>query len=99
MQDALDSLVSLLDLEDLEVNIFRGNSPPSGSQRVFGGQVLGQALVAAGRTVEKGIAHSIHASCPDSAAPISARKERMSSASRRYLTRRSRSSRSQSLYA
>ena len=61
MQGLLDSLVSLLDLEDLEVNLFRGNSPQSDSQRVFGGQVLGQALVAAGRTVEKRRAHSFHA--------------------------------------
>ena len=61
MQKALDSLVSLLDLEDLEVNIFRGTSPQEGSQRVFGGQVLGQALVAAGRTVERGVTNSFHA--------------------------------------
>jgi acyl-CoA thioesterase-2 len=63
MQKALDDLVSLLDLEDLEVNIFRGRSPQDGPQRVFGGQVLGQALVAAGRTAEpeEMPAHSFHA--------------------------------------
>lgn len=61
MQAPLDALVELLDLEELEVNLFRGRSPQSGSQRVFGGQVLGQALVAAGRTVEKAFAHSFHA--------------------------------------
>ncbi len=60
-QKPLDALVALLDLEELEVNLFRGRSPQEGSQRVFGGQVLGQALVAAGRTVASGIAHSLHA--------------------------------------
>jgi acyl-CoA thioesterase-2 len=58
---ALETLLSLLDLEELEVNIFRGRSPQEQRQRVFGGQVAGQALVAAGRTVEKGIVHSLHA--------------------------------------
>ena len=61
MQASLDSLIELLDLEELEVNIFRGRSPEGDSQRVFGGQVLGQALVSAGRTVEVGAAHSLHA--------------------------------------
>jgi len=62
MPTALDQLLALLDLEDLEVNIFRAQSPPDGSQRVFGGQVLGQALVAAGRTVDEAVpAHSFHA--------------------------------------
>src|SRR5262245_20426143 len=59
---ALDSLLALLDLEELEVNLFRGRSPQEGSQRVFSGQVLGQALVAGGRTVpEERSAHSLHA--------------------------------------
>lgn len=59
--DALAALLSLLDLEQLEVNLFRGRSPKSGWQRVFGGQVLGQALVAAYRTVdEPRPAHSLH---------------------------------------
>ncbi len=61
MQPAVDALVELLDLEELEVNLFRGRSPEGDSQRVFGGQVLGQALVAAGRTTESGVAHSFHA--------------------------------------
>jgi len=61
MPTPLASLTALLDLEELEVNIFRGLSPQGDSQRVFGGQVLGQALVAAGRTVESGSAHSFHA--------------------------------------
>ena len=61
MQAALDGLIDLLDLEDIEVNIFRGRSPQEMRQRVFGGQVAGQALVAAGRTVERGTVHSLHA--------------------------------------
>ncbi len=59
---ALDDLISLLDLEQLEINLFRGQSPQIGWQRVYGGQVLGQALVAAARTVEpERSAHSLHA--------------------------------------
>ena len=54
-------LLALLDLEPIEVNIFRGVSPEDHSQRVFGGQVLGQALVAATRTVQDRICHSLHA--------------------------------------
>jgi acyl-CoA thioesterase-2 len=62
MQRALDDLVALLDLEDIEVNIFRGVSPDVKRQRVFGGQVAGQALVAAARTVEAPFrVHSLHA--------------------------------------
>lgn len=61
MASELERLLSLLDLEELEVNLFRGHSPQRGWQRVFGGQVLGQALVAAGRTVEERPAHSFHA--------------------------------------
>ena len=45
-QVALDGLVALLDLERLELNLFRGVSPPHSPTRVFGGQVAGQALVA-----------------------------------------------------
>jgi acyl-CoA thioesterase II len=51
VSDSLDKLLDLLDLEQIEVNIFRGRSPDETRQRVFGGQVAGQALVAAGRTV------------------------------------------------
>src|SRR5438034_1034217 len=61
MTEALDALVALLDLEAIEVNIFRGVSPDEDRQRVFGGQVAGQALVAAGRTVDEGEVHSLHA--------------------------------------
>jgi acyl-CoA thioesterase-2 len=61
-QDVLDRLVALLDLEKIEENIFRGVSPPHSPTRVFGGQVAGQALVAAGRTVpEERKVHSLHA--------------------------------------
>jgi len=61
-QEAVDGLVTLLDLEPIEVNIFRGVSPDETMQRVFGGQVAGQALVAAARTVapEAGDVHSLH---------------------------------------
>jgi acyl-CoA thioesterase II len=60
---ALDRVVDLLDLEQIEVDIFRGRSPEGERrQRVFGGQVAGQALVAAGRTVpEDRPVHSLHA--------------------------------------
>lgn len=58
---ALESLLSILDLEQLEQNLFRGQSPSQGWQRVYGGQVLGQALVAAVRTVEpERTVHSMH---------------------------------------
>jgi acyl-CoA thioesterase-2 len=61
MSRALEQLIGILDLEPLEVNLFRGRSPDESRQRVFGGQVAGQALVAAGRTVERGETHSLHA--------------------------------------
>jgi len=62
MTAALQELVDLLDLENIEVNIFRGRSPDEKRQRVFGGQVAGQALVAAGRTVDpERSVHSLHA--------------------------------------
>jgi acyl-CoA thioesterase II len=60
MTEAVKSLLQILNLEPLEVNLFRGLSPQSGWQRVFGGQVIGQALVAATRTVEGMPAHSLH---------------------------------------
>jgi acyl-CoA thioesterase-2 len=60
-QSVVDGLVRLLDLEKIEEDIFRGVSPKARWQRVFGGQVAGQALVAAGRTVpsERNV-HSLH---------------------------------------
>ncbi len=61
-QLVLDRLVALLDLERIEENIFRGVSPAESPVRVFGGQVAGQALVAAGRTVPADRqVHSLHA--------------------------------------
>ncbi len=61
MSAAVDELISILDLEPLERNLYRGLSPQVGWQRVFGGQVIGQALVAAQRTVDGRAAHSLHA--------------------------------------
>jgi acyl-CoA thioesterase-2 len=63
MTKALDEVISLLDLEQIELDIFRGRSPAGErQQRVFGGQVAGQALVAAGRTVPADMpVHSLHA--------------------------------------
>ena len=61
MSKAVETLLSTLDLEPIEVNLFRGTSPKVGWQRVFGGQVIGQALVAAQRTVDnERKVHSLH---------------------------------------
>ena len=60
MSKGLIDLISILDLEPIEVNLFRGNSPKTSWQRVFGGQVIGQAMVAACRTVEGRLPHSLH---------------------------------------
>ena len=58
---AVQTLLATLDLETLEKNLYRGMSPQVGWQRVFGGQVIGQALVAAQRTVEaERKVHSLH---------------------------------------
>ena len=63
MSRAIEELLGILDLEYLEQNLFRGRSPQVGWQRVFGGQVIGQALVAACRTVDVAARqpHSLHA--------------------------------------
>jgi acyl-CoA thioesterase-2 len=63
MSSAVADLMLVLDLEPIEVNLFRGRSPQVGWQRVFGGQVIGQALVAACRTVDVvgRPPHSLHA--------------------------------------
>lgn len=63
MSQALRDLIELLDLEPIEVNIFRGVQPDEDRQRVFGGQVAGQALVAAARTIDEPgrHVHSLHA--------------------------------------
>lgn len=63
VSEALDDLITLLDLEAIEVNLFRGVSPDENRVRVFGGQVAGQSLVAASRTVDEHerYVHSLHA--------------------------------------
>ena len=61
MHAVLADLITLLELERIEDNIFRGDSRDIGSAQVFGGQVLGQALSAAQRTIEDRVAHSLHA--------------------------------------
>jgi acyl-CoA thioesterase II len=61
MPESLEDLVDLLDLEMIDVDLFRGRQPQTSAQRVFGGQVLGQALVAASRTVDaERHVHSLH---------------------------------------
>jgi acyl-CoA thioesterase-2 len=85
------SLLDLLDLEQIEDGLFRGASPDTDVQRVFGGQVLGQALAAANRTVEDGrLVHSLHAYFllpGDPAAPIVYEVDR-SRTGRSFSTRR-----------
>lgn len=61
MSSILEDLIHVLNVEPLEVNLFRGESRDLGGRSVFGGQVLGQALMAAYGTVEDQVPHSIHA--------------------------------------
>src|SRR5882672_10541550 len=61
MEAEIADLLNLLELEQLEVNLFRGESRDVGSPQVFGGQVLGQALTAASATVAGRVVHSLHA--------------------------------------
>lgn len=61
MTKVLEDLIQLLTLERLDTNLFRGQSHDIGTNRVFGGQVLGQALAAANNTVDGRVAHSLHA--------------------------------------
>ena len=61
MSDELQGLLDLLQLEKLEINLFRGRSAAVSGKRVFGGQVLGQALTAASHTVDGRVVHSLHA--------------------------------------
>lgn len=56
-----NALIELLDLEAIEVNLFRGQSRDIGGRSVYGGQVVAQGLVAATRTVDEGFIHSLHA--------------------------------------
>ena len=58
---ALPELLELMELERLEINLFRGQSRDIGTPRVFGGQVLAQALLSATQTVEDRNVHSLHA--------------------------------------
>lgn len=87
----LRALLDVLDLEPIELNIFRGSSLEGGPQRVFGGQVAGQALVAAGRTVPRDrYVHSLHAYFirpGDSSAPIVYEVDRVRDG-RSFTTRR-----------
>jgi acyl-CoA thioesterase-2 len=92
MTTALDELLRTLDLEPIEVNIFRGTSPEENRVRVFGGQVAGQSLVAASRTVEDSsrFVHSLHAYFlrpGDPAAPILYEVDRIRDG-RSFTTRR-----------
>ncbi|WP_312858128.1 acyl-CoA thioesterase [Pseudonocardia pini] len=90
-QVVLDELIRLLDLEQLDVDLFRGTSPATSPVRVFGGQVAAQALVAAGRTVEPDrFVHSLHSyfiRAGDPRRPIVFRAERIRDG-RSFSTRR-----------
>jgi acyl-CoA thioesterase-2 len=90
VSEALRELVELLDLEVIEVNIFRGKNLDETRLRVFGGQVAAQSLVAAGRTVERGRVHSLHSYFlrpGDPAAPILYEVDRIRDG-RSFTTRR-----------
>jgi acyl-CoA thioesterase-2 len=92
VSSALDDLIQLLDLEPIEVNLFRGFSPDENRVRVFGGQVAGQSLVAASRTVDEHerFVHSLHAYFlrpGDPTAPILYQVERIRDG-RSFTTRR-----------
>ena len=61
MSFTIQGLLGIFNLEELELNLFRGQSPATGLQRVFGGQVIGQALTAAQKTVDpERFVHSLH---------------------------------------
>jgi len=71
--NTIEELLQLMELEALEVNLFRGESRDIGTSRVFGGQVLAQSIIAASRTVDEGCIHSLHAyflRAGDAEAPI-----------------------------
>src|ERR1700688_4729017 len=63
MNQLLEDLIKVMTLERIEINLFRGASRDIGSPQVFGGQVLGQALVGATAAVEKREVHSLHTYC------------------------------------
>ncbi|TDU84475.1 acyl-CoA thioesterase-2 [Kribbella voronezhensis] len=81
MPESLEDLVELLDLEKLDADVYRGRQPQTSAQRVFGGQVLGQALVAASDTIEpERVVHSLHGYFlrpGDTAVPIEYQVERI----------------------
>ncbi len=90
MSKAITDLLAILDLERIEENLFRGRSPQVGWQRVFGGLVIAQALVAAQRTVETSVPHSLHGYFllgGDPAVPIVYEVERLRDG-RSFATRR-----------
>lgn len=71
--NTVEELLQFMELEPLEVNLFRGESRDIGTSRVFGGQVLAQSVIAATRTVDEGMIHSLHAyflRAGDASAPI-----------------------------
>ena len=81
MPESLEDLVELLDLETIDAGLYRGRQPQTSAQRVFGGQVLGQALVAASDTVDpERVVHSLHGYFlrpGDTAVPIEYHVERI----------------------
>jgi acyl-CoA thioesterase-2 len=81
MPESLEDLVDLLDLETIDADLYRGRQPQTSAQRVFGGQVLGQALVAASDTVDaERVVHSLHGYFlrpGDTAVPIEYHVERI----------------------
>lgn len=90
MPKAVIDLLAILDLEPLEVDLFRGTSPNTSTQRVFGGQVIGQAMAAICRTVEGWLPHSLHCyfiQSGDPQAPIIYQVERLRDG-KSYSTRR-----------
>ncbi len=86
-----NDLIALLDLEEIEKNHYRATSPNEGWQRVYGGQVIGQALVAASRTVpDERSAHSLHGyflRAGDTSVPILYKVDRIRDG-RSFTTRR-----------
>ena len=91
MPSSADELIKLLDLETIDLNLFRGIQPDTRLQRVFGGQVAAQSLVAGARTVEPPLSvHSLHSYFlrpGDTAVPIVYDVERMRDG-RSFSTRR-----------
>lgn len=90
MPKAVIDLLAILDLEPLEVDLFRGTSPNTSTQRVFGGQVIGQAMAATCRTVDGWLPHSLHCyfiQPGDPQAPIIYQVERLRDG-KSYSTRR-----------